>query len=125
MQVYRTGGRPHGGGHLFNPPTHRHKRGCLIAPTVLRIKFSKKFHAFPKGHLLCFSIMPFQKIFQKKIHHFPQGHPTLFYYNLSKKILKKIFSYVSQKSHHIIIFNFYFNYECLIKNKISTTIFFS
>lgn len=90
-------GGPHGGGHLFNPPTHRHKRGCLTAPTVLRIKFSKKFHAFPKGHLLCFSIMPFQKNFPKKFHHSPKATPYYFTITFPKKILKKFFHMFPRK----------------------------
>lgn len=88
-------GGPHVGGHLFNPPTHRHKRGCLTAPTVLRIKFSKKksrfsqrppplffphalskkfskknFIIFPKATLIIFTITFFKKKFQKIFHIF-------------------------------------------------------
>ena len=85
-------GGPHVGGHLFNPPTHRHKRGCLRTPTVLRIKFSKKNHAFPKGHHLCFFLMPFQKKFSKKNHAFPKGHHLCFFLMpFQKKFSKKIF----------------------------------
>lgn len=94
-------GGPHVGGHLFNPPTHRHKRGCLKAPTVLRINFSKKNHAFPKGHHLCFFLMPFQKNFPKNFHHFPKGHPYYFYNHLFKKKFQKIFHIFSRR---VIIF---------------------
>lgn len=103
-------GGPHVGGHLFNPPTHRHKRGCLTAPTVLRIKFSKKNHAFPKGHHLCFFLMPFQKNFPKNFHHFPKGHPYYFYNHLFKKKSKKFFIYFPEGSSffYVSIFLFHF-----------------
>lgn len=95
-------GRSYGGGHLFNPPTHRHKRGCLRTPTVLRPKFSKK-----------------------KITDFHDGAFFLTH-TLSKKIFQKIFSYIFQKGHHFlcIYINISFFYYRFIKTKISTTFIF-
>lgn len=119
-------GGPHVGGHLFNPPTHRHKRGCLRTPTVLRIKFSKKNHAFPKGHHLCFFLMPFQKNFPKKFSSFSQRTPLLFLQSPFLKKIQKIFHIFSRR---VIIFlciyiSISFFYYRFIKNKISTTINF-
>ena len=120
-------GGPHVGGHLFNPPTHRHKRGCLRTPTVLRIKFSKKkITLFPKATTSVFSSCPFKKIFQKNFHHFPKGHPYYFYNHLFKKKSKKFFIYFPEGSSffYVSIFLFHFFYYRFIKNKISTTINF-
>lgn len=93
-------GRPYGGGHLFNPPTHRHKRGCLRMPTVLRPKFSKNFHPFHKATPSLFHTYPFKKNSKKFFHIF------------SRRV---IIFYVS-----ILIFHFF--YYRFIKTKISTTI---
>lgn len=96
-------GRPYGGGHLFNPPTHRHKRGCLRMPTVLRPKFLENFHPFHKATPpSLFHAYPFKKKFQKIFHIF------------SRKV---IIFYVS-----ILIFHFF--YYRFIKTKISTTFIF-
>lgn len=95
-------GRPYGGGHLFNPPTHRHKRGCLRMPTVLRPKFSKKKSPISMRGLF-FLPIPFQKKFSKK-----------FFHIFSRRV---IIFYVS-----ILIFHFF--YYRFIKSKISTTIKF-
>lgn len=94
--------RPYGGGHLFNPPTHRHKRGCLRMPTVLRPKFSKK--KSPISMMGPFFLpIPFQKKFSKK-----------FFHIFSRRV---IIFYVS-----ILIFHFF--YYRFIKTKISTTFIF-
>ena len=79
----RVRGRPRGSGHLFNPPTHRHEKGCLTASTVLRLKFSKKFHPFKRPP------------------------PLFFPHALSKKIPKK-FSYIFQKGSSFFISIFFF-----------------
>lgn len=105
-------GGPHVGGHLFNPPTHRHKRGCLRTPTVLRIKFSKKNHAFPKGHHLCFFLMPFQKKFSKKIFIiFPKATLIIFTITFLKKI-QKIFHIFSRRL--IVFFYIYILFPIFI-----------
>lgn len=107
-------GGPHVGDHLFNPPTHRHKRGCLTAPTVLRIKFSKKNHAFPKGHHLCFFLMPFQKNFPKKFSSFSQRPPLLFLQSPFLKKNPKNFSYIFQKAHSIFLYLYFISYFHLL-----------
>ena len=107
-------GGPHVGGHLFNPPTHRHKRGCLTVPTVLRIKFSKKNHAFPKGHHLCFFLMPFQKNFPKKFSSFSQRPPLLFLQSPFFKKNPKNFSYIFQKAHSIFLYLYFISYFHLV-----------
>lgn len=105
-------GGPHVGGHLFNPPTHRHKRGCLRTPTVLRIKFSKKNHAFPKGHHLCFFLMPFQKNFPKKFSSIPQAPPLSFSFMPFQKIFQKIFHIFSRRL--IVFFYIYILFPIFI-----------
>ena len=109
---------PMGGGHLFNPPTHHHKRGCLRTPTVLRPKFSKKIHRFPGGAFF-FLPIPFQKKFSKKIHRFPGG--AFFFLPIPfQKKFQKIF-------HRFLRRGFIFSIQFLIPlllhyKKISTTI---
>ena len=78
---------PHVGGHLFNPPTHRHKRGCLRTPTVLRPKFSKNFHPFHKAPPSLFHSCPFKK-FSKNFHPFHKAPPSLFHSCPFKKFSK-------------------------------------
>lgn len=112
--VISGSGGPHVGGHLFNPPTHRHKRGCLRTPTVLRIKFSKKNHAFPKGHHLCFFLMPFQKNFPKKFSSFSQRPPLLFLQSPFLKKNPKNFSYIFQKAHSIFLYLYFISYFHLV-----------
>lgn len=76
----RVRGRPPRGGHLFNPPTHRHEKGCLTASTVLRLKFSKKFHPFHKATPSLFHACPFKKNSKKNFIYFPEGFIIFYIY---------------------------------------------
>ena len=105
-------GGPHVGGHLFNPPTHRHKRGCLRTPTVLRIKFSKKNHAFPKGHHICFFLMPFQKNFPKKFSYIFQKATLIIFTITFLKKIQKIFHIFSRRL--IVFFYIYILFPIFI-----------
>lgn len=95
-------GRHYGGGHLFNPPTHRHKRGVFEnahgSPSKI---FQKKSPISMMGPF--FLPIPFQKKFSKK-----------FFHIFSRRV---IIFYVS-----ILIFHFF--YYRFIKTKISTTFIF-
>ena len=95
-------GGPHVGGHLFNPPTHRHKRGCLRTPTVLRIKFSKKKSRFSQRPPPLFFPHALSKKFSKKIFIiFPKVTLIIFTITFLKKNPKN-FSYIFQKGHHFL-----------------------
>lgn len=94
----RVRGRPRGSGHLFNPPTHRHEKGCLTASTVLRLKFSKKIHRFPGGAFFSYPY-PFKKKFPKKIFiYFPEG--SLFFISIFYFLFS--FSYYSSYYYRFI-----------------------
>ena len=101
---------PHVGGHLFNPPTHRHKRGCLRTPTVLRPKFSKNFHPFHKAPPSLFHSCPFKK-FSKNFHPFHKA-PLSFSFMPFQKIFQKIFHIFSRRL--IVFFYIYILFPIFI-----------
>ena len=119
-------GRPYGGGHLFNPPTHHHKRGCLRTPTVLRPKFSKKIHRFPGGAFFSYPY-PFKKKFQKIFHRFLRRGfifsiqfliPLLLHYKKISTTIKIRNAYIRilyklLYSFIIYLFAFIFYYFCI------------
>lgn len=107
-------GGPHVGGHLFNPPTHRHKRGCLRTPTVLRIKFSKKKSRFSQRPPPLFFPHALSKKFSKKIFIiFPKATLIIFTITFLKKNPKN-FSYIFQKAHSIFLYLYFISYFHLV-----------
>ena len=96
-------GRSYGGGHLFNPPTHRHKRGVFENAHGSPSKIFQKFSSIPQGHPLSFSFMPFQKNFPKNFSYiFQKGHRFLSNKNID--ITFEISDYINVDNNFFNIF---------------------